>query len=220
MQSVVSKITTKIRRMKNQGTILEFLTFFRRASQLKANPRFGTSLPEFGDTVAEHSWRLALMTYLIGTEFKVGVDLNRAMAIALFHDLAEAKTGDIDAYEVIEKRVSVEEKHAQEAAAMDEMTNDLSFGHRVHDLWTEYLNQETIEARFVKALDKIEAFLHIDEQGVDGYKPKEFHSNYADEAVQRFDEAASHFPELSDLLEMVKKDLKIKFQEKGIEWRE
>ncbi|MBI4215072.1 HD domain-containing protein, partial [archaeon] len=167
---------------------------------------------------AEHSWRLALMTFIIASECKVKLDLNRAMALALLHDLAEAKTGDIDAYKVIVGEQSLDEKAKNEKKAMREMTDDLSFGDWIYSLWNEYEQQESVEAKFVHALDKIEAFLHIAERGVKAYIPKEFHADYADKAVEAFDEATRHFPEVRDLLEMVKTDLKQQFEAVGVAW--
>ena len=125
-----------------------------------------------------------------------------------------------DAYaerEVIEQNA---EKAAQEEAAMRDMTKDLSLGTKVMVLWREYEEQTTIEAKFVKALDKIEGFLHIAEGEVAMYIPKEFHGDYANRAVAAFDEATEHFPGLKDLLDAVKADLRKQFTAAGVEWVE
>ena len=181
--------------------------------------RYSASLKDKKNTVAEHSWRLAIMALVIGTECKVRVDINRALALALLHDLAEAKTGDIDAVEQIPGGAQLtEDKAILEETAMREMTDDLPFGDWIFSLWREYEDQETIEAKFVKALDKIEGFLHIAEAGVEAYIPKEFHAEYANKAVESFDEATHHFPELKDLLDAVKKDLQKQFKHAGVKW--
>ena len=85
-------------------------------------------------------------------------------------------------------------------------------------MWREYQDQTTLEAKFVRALDKIEGFLHIAEDGVELYIPKEFHADYANKAVVAFDEATHHFPELKDLLDAVKKDLQKQFESVGVKW--
>ena len=171
------------------------------------------------NTVAEHSWRLGLMALVIGTECKVRIDIGRTLQIALLHDLAEAKTGDIDAYDqVMGGKKLIEDKAATEEAAMHEMTDDLPFGDWIYSIWREYEDQQTVEAKFVKALDKIEGFLHIAEVGVEPYIPAEFHADYATKAVVAFDEATHHFPELKDLLDAVKADLKTKFEAAGVTW--
>jgi putative hydrolase of HD superfamily len=203
-----------------QQKINDVLTFLRRSKDLETAERYGSSLRD-RNTVAEHSWRLALMTLVIATEAKVRVDTGHAVALALLHDLAEAKTGDIDAYEqiVVGKKL-IERKAALEESAMREMTDDLPFGDWVYSLWREYEDQETVEAKFVKALDRIEGFLHIAENGVELYIPKEFHADYANKAVEAFDEATHHFPELKDLLDAVKNDLRAQFERVGVKWIE
>lgn len=202
-----------------QQEITDILTFLKRSKSLESAMRYNASLRTQKNTVAEHSWRLALMALVIGSACKVKVDIGKAMSMALLHDLAEATTGDIDAYtQIKEGKELVEEKNVLEERAVKDMTKDLSFGDQVYDLWREYEDQQTIEAKFVDALDVIEGFLHIAEDGVEAYIPKEFHASYADKAVAAFDKAANHFPELNDLLDAVKKDLHAQFQKVGVEW--
>ena len=160
------------------------------------------------------------MVSIIGTELKAPVKIEHAMKIALVHDLAEMKTDDIDAYEVLQKRVSLEDKQKNEMIAMKEIVEGISFGDEIYNLWEEFERQETIEAKFVKALDKIEAFMHLDETGTGVYLPPEFHGDYADAAVENFDKALSHFPLLQPILDPIKENLKQKFAELGIEWVE
>ena len=204
-----------------QQKINDILTFLKRSKNLESAKRYSSSLKGSQNTVAEHSWRLGLMALVIGTECKVRVDTNRALTLALIHDLAEAKTGDIDAYDQIStEKPLIGNKADLEESAVREMTDDLPFGDWIYSLWKEYEDQETIEAKFVKALDRIEGFLHIAENGVEMYIPKEFHADYANKAVEAFDEATHHFPELKDLLDAVKKDLKEQFERAGVKWVE
>lgn len=201
-------------------TIPNILTFLNRINHLKTIRRYKSSLSQNGDTVADHSWRLTLMVFIIGNELRSPVNIGHAMKIALVHDLAEIKTDDIDAYEVIKKRVKIEDKQKKEVEAMKEIVDGISFGQEIYDLWDEFEKQETLEAKFVKALDKIEAFLHLDEAGTGVYVPAEFHGDYADAAVENFDKAVRNFPLLKTILDPVKKNLKQKFSKIGIEWVE
>jgi putative hydrolase of HD superfamily len=204
-----------------QQKITDILTFLQRSKNLESVERYNASLSANKNTVAEHSWRLGLMALVIGTECKARVDVNRAVVLALMHDLAEAKTGDIDAYEqVLAGKKSVENKSILEDLAMHEMTDDLPFGDWIYSIWREYEDQETVEAKFVKALDRIEGFLHIAEAGVEAYIPKEFHADYANKAVVAFDDATHHFPELKDFLDAVKKNLQEQFERAGVKWVE
>lgn len=200
--------------------IPNILTFLNRINHLKTIRRYKSSLSKNGDTVADHSWRLTFMVFIIGTELKTPVDITHAMKIALVHDLAELKTDDIDAYEVIQKHVTLEDKQKNEILAMREILKGISFGQEIYDLWDEFEQQQTLEAKFVKALDKIEAFLHLDDTGTSVYIPEEFHGDYADAAVENFDNAMQHFPLLQPMLDPIKQNLKEKFSALGIEWVE
>lgn len=202
--------------------VADILTFLSRCKALETTERYGASLTkDKRNTVAEHSWRLAMMALVIAQECAIPINMERVLAIALMHDIAEAKTGDIDAY--AQKTFGqgiVESKAAQEESVMKTMTTDLSFGSWVFDLWKEYEEQHTPEAKFIKALDKIEGFLHIAEVGVQAYIPKEFHADYANKAVAAFDGAVHTCPELSGLLAAVKENLKKQFEQAGVAWIE
>ncbi|MBY0110708.1 HD domain-containing protein [Patescibacteria group bacterium] len=199
--------------------VRDILTFLHRSKALESKERYSSSLRGGRNTVAEHSWRLGLMAYVIGSECNIQVDMSHALALALIHDLGEARSGDVDAYTQIQGGNQVlQAKEQEEESTMREMTGDISFGDRIYTLWKEYEAQETTEAKFIKALDKIEGFLHIAEGEVQMYIPKEFHADYANKAVDAFDEATHHFPELKDFLDAVKEDLKRQFERSGVKW--
>ncbi len=203
-----------------QQKVNDILTFLHRSRKLESQYRYRSSLTQNAqNSVAEHSWRLSLMVFIIGKDCKVQMNMEKAMSFALLHDLAEAKTGDIDAVDQIKQGQSLlDQKAILEDTAMHNMTNDLSFGDWIISLWEEYEKQECIEAKFVKALDKIEGFLHISEVGVENYILPEFRADYCYKAVTAFDEVTNNFPGLSDLLEDVKMNLKLQFEKVGVVW--
>ncbi len=204
-----------------QQEIEDILSFLSRTKGLETIERYNASLKNNRNTVAEHSWRLGIMAFVIASQYRIRVDMTRVLIFALLHDIAEAKTGDIDAYtQATGGAELLERRRASEKDAMHELTSDLCFGASIHDLWQEYEGQATLEAKFIKALDKIEGFLHIAEVGVDAYQPKEFYADYANAAVAAFDEATYHFPELKDFLDAVKKNLQDQFEKVGVKWIE
>src|SRR3989338_3244956 len=102
-----------------QQKVQDILLFLHRSKALESAERYGSSLKTNKNTVAEHSWRLGLMALVIGTECKVRVDMNRTLSLALLHDLAEAKTGDIDGYEqILGGKKLIEEKAVMQENAM------------------------------------------------------------------------------------------------------
>ncbi|MFH1358720.1 MAG: HD domain-containing protein [archaeon] len=176
---------------------------------------------EHRDSVADHSWRLAFMTFIIADELNLNIDTYKAVKIAIVHDLAEALTGDIDATLIARGDVTKEEKEKMEFEAMNKLINMLpkNIGDEVYLLWEEYENASSKEALFIKALDKIECISHIienkwtkinhDHYKIDVYK---FITGYADKQVKAF-------PELKEVLDVVKKRLKREFEKGNIEWK-
>jgi putative hydrolase of HD superfamily len=103
--------------------------------------RCGVEHPE---SVAAHSWGIAVLALL---KTPAHLDRDRVVRIALVHDLAEARTGDITPHD----GVSREEKMARESAAARSMFADHA---EFMALWLEYAANETEEAKFVHRLDK------------------------------------------------------------------
>ena len=68
------------------------------AERLKCNTRHSWTSTGRHESVAEHSWRLALMALLAADEFP-DVNCDRVVRMCLVHDLGEASTGDIPAFE-------------------------------------------------------------------------------------------------------------------------
>jgi putative hydrolase of HD superfamily len=123
------------------------------AEALKRTPRagwkrIGVARPE---SVADHSWRLALMAMLYAD--LLGLDAGRAARIALLHDLAEARIGDR-----MPGEWSAKQKHAREARALRGMLAPLPPGVRRRwlALWNDYEAGRSPEARLVAELDKLE----------------------------------------------------------------
>jgi putative hydrolase of HD superfamily len=147
------------------------ITFLHTCSLLKGSKRTGWLLRGLSnvESVADHSWRMALMVLLLG--HSAGIDAQRATCIALVHDLAEALVGDIAPGQGVDKAT----KQRLEADAMNTIVGHLSaenaeLGQHVRALWLEYESAQTAEALFVKDMDKLEMILQAREYG------KHFHA--------------------------------------------
>lgn len=124
------------------------------AMALKRQPRVGwaragVSPPE---SVADHTWGVAWLVLALCPE---GIDRGRALAIAVIHDLAEARVGDITPHDNVPKA----EKHRLEAAAFRDLVSPLPHRGELESLWMEYETRSSPEGRFVKACDKLEMAL-------------------------------------------------------------
>jgi putative hydrolase of HD superfamily len=201
--------------MDRKDTDLEkMFDFLSKAERLKSTIRYNKTTSGREESSAEHSWRLSLMTFLIADELELDIDVNRSLKIALVHDIPEAICGDVDAVLIAEGKFSNEKKQENEIKAMDKLRDCLPKmqGDEMHDLWQEYDECKTREARFVKALDKIETLTQLAESGHKIYDKPEFIANYADPYV-------NDFPELKPMLRKLKKRLKAEFEKGGIPWK-
>ncbi|MEN3000082.1 MAG: HD family hydrolase [Acidilobaceae archaeon] len=105
------------------------------------------------ESVSEHLFASALLAYeiaLLARRRGIRVDPERAMAIALVHDLAEAVIGDIS------KRAGLEEeKERAERAAFE----SLEVGEELRDLHREYVRGESVEGTIAKIGDNLATYL-------------------------------------------------------------
>lgn len=198
----------------NSGNLKKIFNFLHKIEKLKSALRYNRTTSGRRESVAEHSWRLALVTFVIADELKLDIDVNRSIKIALVHDLAEALTGDIDSILIAEGKVSEEEKERQEIEAIMNLQKTLPkvVGKKISDLWHEFNECKTREAKFVTALDKIETLAQLVESGYKLYAKPEFLAKYANKSVKAF-------PELLDTLKIVKRKLKLEFAKGNIEWK-
>lgn len=199
--------------MEKNDNLKSILLFLNKAGNLKKTYRYSETKDKKGDSSADHSWRLALMAFIVAGELKLKLNLLKAIKIALVHDLAEAITGDID-YMLIKKgSVTKESKKKNERKAINKLTANLppKIGKEIFGLWNEYEKTKTKEAKFIKALDKLETFTQTLELGYKQYNYPEYIANYADKDVMKF-------PELLDILFLLKTSLKKEFKKGRIPW--
>jgi putative hydrolase of HD superfamily len=199
----------------NLDNLEKIFNFLQKIENLKGTLRYNETTSGRKESAADHSWRMALMTFIIADELKLDVDITRSIKLALVHDLAEALTGDIDSVLVAEGEFSKEEKERLEIEAIRKLQDTLpeSIGKEISELWHEYNDCETREAKYVKALDKIETLTQLAETGYKMYDKPEFIATYANKSVKSF-------PELTDTLKIVKKKLKKEFERGNLEWKD
>jgi putative hydrolase of HD superfamily len=136
---------------------------------------------------AEHSWRLALMAMLWADKLEKPVDKERAIKIALVHDLGEALAGDIPVHQ--QDADTKNKKKIAESNAMDIMMAKLTprkEDHMLYQFWLEYEDQKTAEAKFIKALDKLESFLKHNQDPIETWETHEMRMLYQDKWLRAF----------------------------------
>ena len=107
------------------------------------------------ETVAEHTFSMALLAMLIADAYLPQLDLLKVLRLVLLHDLGEIYTGDI----VPADRIDAREKYRLEREAVVQVLAKLAHGSTYIDLWQEYEDGASSEARFVKQMDRFEMAL-------------------------------------------------------------
>jgi putative hydrolase of HD superfamily len=133
--------------------------FLREADQLKGVLRQSSILDgSRKENSAEHSWHLALMALVLRDYAPPGTDLNRVTAMLLIHDLVEIDAGDLFVYADAAAQARQE---AAEQAAADRLFTLLPPGQgpELRGLWDEFEERRTPEARFARALDRLQPML-------------------------------------------------------------
>lgn len=135
------------------------LDLFRELQILDRVPRSGYVLRGVadGESVAEHSLHVLFMVWGIGMKVP-GLDLVRALEIALVHDLAELRVGDLPS--TAGRYFPPGAKAQAERGAIAEILAPLPA--RVRELFAEYQAGESREARLVKACDKLQLLVKVD----------------------------------------------------------
>ena len=154
---------------EEERTTKNTIDFLSACGKLKRTLRTGwTKYPRITsvESVAEHSFRIALMAFVFGTQEKTddddGLDVQKLVTLALVHDISECIVGDITPH----CGVSKEEKNRLEVEAMRTLKETLGSdmgGETIERLWLEYENGSSREARVVKELDKLEMLLQASE---------------------------------------------------------
>lgn len=133
------------------------------------------------ESVAEHSWRITLMAYLVSDEFPEA-DLTKLLKMCLIHDLGETFTGDIPTFD------KTDFDEAKEAAVLDRWVRELPqpFAEEMRTLYREMDERKTLESRIYKALDNLEALIQHNESDISTWIPLEYdlQMTYGNDKVQ------------------------------------
>lgn len=124
------------------------------------------------ESVAEHSWRVALMAMLIGDD--MDFDTSKVIEMSLIHDLGEVFTGDIPTFKKKRTDRSIENEQ------YDRWVRSFPSPQKEHfeSLLKEMEEQESIESRVFKALDKLEAVISHNESDLSTWLPLEYDLQY------------------------------------------
>ncbi len=122
---------------------------FRRSYVLGAERR---------ENSAEHSWQAALAAMMLAEHADEAVDRERVVKMLLVHDVVEIDAGDVSVYDLEARAAKAEEEEQAAERIFGLLPDDLAG--EVRALWDEFEGQETPNARFAKAIDRLLPLLH------------------------------------------------------------
>lgn len=150
----------------------EYIEFLNVIEKLKCNTRHSWTSTGRQESVAEHSWRLAVMAMLCVDEYPE-IDVDKVIKMCLIHDFGEALTGDIPAF------LKTEADEKEENLAVSRLLSMLpeTYQSELSDLFAEMAERKTPETRLFKSLDNLEALLSHNEADISTWLPREYKDN-------------------------------------------
>ncbi|MBQ7380045.1 MAG: HD domain-containing protein [Clostridia bacterium] len=140
--------------------------------KLKCHTRHSWTSSGRHESVAEHTWRLAVLAMLCEDEYP-GLDMNKVIRMCLIHDFGEALTGDVPSFQKTEQNEQIER------AAWEQIFSMLPepYSTEIRALYEEMERMETPESKLYKALDNMEAVISHNEAPIDTWIPMEYSLN-------------------------------------------
>ncbi|MBN1425555.1 HD domain-containing protein [Candidatus Fermentibacteria bacterium] len=124
--------------------------FIFEVGQLRRETRHGwLRIGERPESVAEHSFRAAVLGYLVACREGFS-DPNQVATMILFHDMHEARTGDADT--VQRRYVTLDERRA----AADQVAKLGEPGRMILGMWDEVEHASTVAGRIAKDAEILE----------------------------------------------------------------
>ena len=200
--------------MKSQ--ITSILKVLQLAERLKFELRHSYTSSGRQESVAEHTWRMALMAVLIEPLLSQKIDTARMLKMIIIHDLVEAEAKDVSALDVLRNPAIKLQKVKLEQQAIENIRQALldTNGQEIYDLFYEFEHKETYEAKVANALDKLEAQLQHNDADIATWEPLEYDMCYMMDKHVLFDETMM---ELKNQIEQAAED---KMNVAGINTRE
>ena len=183
----------------NAQTILDFI---EEIGVLKNLPRTGWRFQGIkdGESVADHCYRVSLLSMILADLLKthgVSLDAEKVMRMALLHEVAEARIGDVP-FPALEY-ISEDVKENGENTAVKSMFDAFGVvGEKYIDIWEEFESNTSVEGQLVRAADKLELMIQAYEYEKIGYRnlDKFWTNSWNRQGVKQF----AQIQEIMDLL--------------------
>lgn len=151
--------------MKELSRLMQQMEFIKEIDKLKYIQR-KTKLfnSDRHENDAEHSWHLAMMVMVLSEYANAPIDTLKVLKMVLLHDIVEIDAGDTFLYDTTKNHTNTDEELIAARRIFgilpEDMTKDFI------EIWIEFENGETNDAKFAKAIDRLEPILqNLSNQG-------------------------------------------------------
>src|SRR5215471_20835540 len=170
--------------------VKSILAVLKLAERLKFELRHSYTSSGRQESVAEHTWRMSLMAVLIEPLLRQKIDTSRLLKMIILHDLVEAEARDISALDVLRNPSLKLQKEEREKQAIENLRETLkeTNGQEIYDLFYEFEQKETYEAKVANALDKLEVQLQHNHADLATWEEIEYDMSYMMDKHVLFDE--------------------------------
>lgn len=183
------------------GRLDRIIEFLEVADGLKSVERAGYLADgSRHETDSDHTWHMALFALLLAGDTGVDLDLARVLAMILVHDMVEIFAGDVVVYDVAAREAAREREREAAERLYSILPDDLR--DRLWGLWEEFEERKTDEARFARALDRLQAFAQNVFAGGKSWRERGITRGIS-AGVNR--EARAVFPVLTDLYDALQR---------------
>jgi len=147
--------------MPKGKSLKELADLLFEAALLKRIERTGYSFLGTGrESVAAHSFGTVFCAWILGKIIEgqgKSIDLEKALKMAILHDLTEARTGDFNAVNKVYDQ-------ADEERALKDAVEGTGLEEEFLSLWKEYREGKTLEAKIVHDADVLDLIIQLKEQ--------------------------------------------------------
>jgi len=197
--------------MRAQADVESILDLVRLAERLKSELRHSWLSSGRRESVAEHTWQMALLALVSHRHLEHPVDIDRVLRMILVHDLVEAEVGDVPSFEVSARKLAKAETEQRAIARIRDML-DPATGGEIFALFQEYELCASPEAKFAKALDNLEVQIQHNLADLSTWEEIEYGLVYT-----KMDRHCAHDAFLRDLCGAVKRDAEEKMKAGGVD---
>ena len=143
------------------------------------------------ESVAEHVYSTQMLAIAMKSEYQYDIDIEKVLFMLAIHELGETIIGDLTRFQV-----SKEEKEKKEHEAVHNVLKTLIDGETIEELFLEFDERITPEARFAYQCDKLECDLQsklYDQEHCVDLSHQENNNTVDDESIKQLLSAGCSF---------------------------